>query len=248
MQRYFINKESHIDLSTNTIIIRGDDAHHITNVMRMRVNDTVYCCYDGLTHIARIDNLNQREVTLTIIETIKENKELPCSVTIAQGLVRKEKMEEVIDHITEMGANHYIPVIMKRSNVKVSEDKIDKKTIRLNKIAKEAAEQAHRSSVLEVHEPISFKEFLTKSNEYDLCLVAHVDDTNPLYIGDAIKDEMNILVLVGPEGGIDQIEIDELKKHNFKQVTLGKRVLRTEVAPNYIMSVIDYIRGNNHEV
>lgn len=248
MQRYFINNESTIDLSLNTIIIKGDDAHHITNVMRMKVDECVYCCYDGITYVARINNLNAREVTLEIIETINENRELSCNVTIAQGLVRKEKMEEVIDHITEMGASSYVSVIMKRSNVKVTEDKIDKKLIRLNKIAKEAAEQAHRTKVLEVLEPMTFKKFIEYSKQYDLCLVAHVDDNNPLYIGDAIKNEKNILVLVGPEGGIDPIEIEELKKNNFIQVSLGKRVLRTEVAPNYIMSVIDYLRGNNHEV
>lgn len=248
MQRYFITGESYVDSSIKLIVIKGDDAHHITNVMRMRINDEVYCCNDGITFIARIKELNTKEVILDIIEEIEENKELDCSVTIAQGLVRKEKMEEVIDHITEMGAAKYVPVIMKRSNVKVTEDKIDKKLIRLNKIAKEAAEQAHRTKVLEVNSPITFKEFIKLSKQYDLCLVAHVNESNPLYIGDIIKEEKNILVLVGPEGGIDDTEINELKSNGFKQVHLGKRVLRTEVAPSYIMSVIDYIRGNKHEV
>lgn len=248
MQRYFLDNNSIINFDTNSIIIKGDDAHHITNVMRMRINDLVYCCYEGCTYLSKINNLNAHEVTLDIVEIIHENKELLCNVTIAQGLVRKEKMEEVIDHITEMGAKYYVPVIMKRSNVKVTEDKIDKKLVRLNKIAKEAAEQAHRTNVLQVLEPMNFKKFIDYSKSFDLCLVAHVDDDNPLYIGDAIKDEKNILVLVGPEGGIDSSEIDELKKNSFKQVSLGKRVLRTEVAPSYIMSIIDYLRGNDDEI
>ena len=248
MQRYFLNElTSTVDINAKMIMMSGDDAHHIINVMRMNVGDSVYVCYHNTTYLAQITQTLNREVRLQIIDELKENKELPCIVTLAQGLVRKEKMEEVIDHITELGASFYLPVIMTRSNVKLKDEKIDKRQIRLNKIAKEAAEQAHRTKVLEVKEPISFKEFIKISKEYDLCLVAHVDETNNLYLGDAITDENKILVLVGPEGGIDDKEIESLKEAGFKFVSLGKRVLRTEVAPSYIMSIIYYKRGNNHE-
>ena len=128
------------------------------------------------------------------------------------------------------------------------EEKKDKKLIRLNKIAKEAAEQSHRTKVLEVLPTTTFKEFIKNSKDYDLKLVANVDLNNPLYIGDVIKDQTNILVLIGPESGIDDNELKQLKENNFLMVSLGKRVLRTEVAPSYVMSIIDYIRGNNHEI
>lgn len=249
MQRYFINEsESLVDLANNLLTIKGDDAHHIINVMRMSINDKIYACINNRTFIASISSISKRDVTLDILEEVIENKELSCNVTIAQGMVRKEKMEEVIDHITEMGASFYLPVMMKRSNVKVNNEKNDKKLIRYNKIAKEASEQAHRTKMLEVLPIVSFKEFINYSKQFDLCIVCHVDDSNPLYIGDVIKSENNILVLVGPEGGIDDEELKLLKENNFKMVSLGKRVLRTEVAPSYVMSIIDYIRGNNHEI
>lgn len=249
MQRYFINlEESTVDLINNILIIKGDDAHHITNVMRMNIGEKVYACFNNSTYICVIVALSKNEVTLNILEEIEEDKELPCTVTIAHGLVRKEKMEEVIDHITEMGASVYLPVVMKRSNVKLNEEKKDKKLIRLNKIAKEAAEQSHRTKVLEVLPTVSFKEFIKYSKDYDLKLVANVDINNPLYIGDVIKNQTNILVLIGPESGIDENELKLLKENGFLMVSLGKRVLRTEVAPSYVMSIIDYIRGNNHEI
>lgn len=249
MQRYFINlEESTVDLINNILIIKGDDAHHITNVMRMNIGEKVYACFNNSTYICVIVALSKNEVTLNILEEIEEDKELPCTVTIAHGLVRKEKMEEVIDHITEMGASFYLPVVMKRSNVKVNDEKKEKKLVRYNKIAKEASEQAHRNKMLEVLPVCSFKELIKHSKDYDLCIVAHVDSSNPLYIGDVIKDQNKILVLIGPESGIDEQELKELKNNGFKMVSLGKRVLRTEVAPSYVMSIIDYIRGNNHEV
>lgn len=249
MQRYFIDDSvSFIDISNKLIIIKGDDQHHIVNVMRMNISDKIYACYKNKTYLSCITNISKHDVTLDIIEEIHEDKELDVCVTIAQGLVRKEKMEEVIDHITELGASYYLPVIMKRSNVKLNEEKSNKKLIRYNKIAKEASEQAHRTKVLEVLQVVSFNEFIKMSKDYDLCIVCHVDMNNPLYIGDVINKQSKILVLIGPEGGIDLNELDELKKHGFKMVSLGKRVLRTEVAPSYVMSVIDYIRGNNHEI
>lgn len=249
MQRYFLNDSTAtIDLYTKIITITGDDAHHMANVMRMKTGDKVYTCYNSLTFISEIIDITNHNVTLKIVEELLEDKELPCEVTIAQGLVRKEKMEEVIDHITELGASFYLPVIMTRSNVKLKDEKLDKKQIRLNKIAKEAAEQAHRTKVLEVKEPVTFKDFIKISSNYDLCLVAHVDESNNLYLGDVITNENKILVLVGPEGGIDEKELVSLKEAGFKFVSLGKRVLRTEVAPSYIMSIIDYKRGNKHEI
>ena len=194
MQRYFINEsESLIDLSNNLLIIKGDDAHHMINVMRMSIGDKIYACFNNITYVASITMMSKHDVTLDIIEEVKEDKELDCIVTIAQGMVRKEKMEEVIDHITEMGASFYLPVMMKRSNVKINEEKSDKKLIRYNKIAKEAAEQSHRSKTLEVLPTVSFKDFIKISTEYDLCLVCHVDSSNPLYLGDAIKDETKSL-------------------------------------------------------
>ena len=164
MQRYFINEsESLIDLANNLLVVKGDDAHHMINVMRMTVGEKIYACFNNTTFIASISSMSKRDVTFDILEEVKEDKELPCSVCIAQGLVRKEKMEEVIDHITEMGASYYLPVMMKRSNVKVNAEKGEKKLIRYNKIAKEAAEQSHRTKKLEVLDLVTFKDFISLS-------------------------------------------------------------------------------------
>lgn len=248
MQRYFIDDDQLVDIKNNKIKIEGDDFHHIKNVMRMKHGDNIYVCYQNHTYFTEIIEITSSYVLVNIKEEKLENKELPCEVTIAQGLVRKEKMEEVIDHITELGASYYLPVVMTRSNVKLKEEKLDKKQIRLNKIAKEAAEQSHRTKVLKVLEPVDFKSFIKNSSKYDLCMVAHVDEANNLYLGDVIDNSNKILVLVGPEGGIDEKEVQILKDANFKFVNLGKRVLRTEVAPSYIMSIIDYKRGCHNEV
>lgn len=238
MQRYFVNK---IENEKN-IIIDNDDFYHITKVMRMKVHDKVYLCDTINSYIAEIIEITKNEVILEIIEKLEENKELPTSITIAHGIIRKEKMEETIEKVSALGANFYLPVEMERCNAKFHDDKLDKKMIRLNKIAKEACEQSHRTNLLSVLNPINFKTFLKECSKYDLLLVAY-ENTNPEETFRKIinkKKYNNILVLVGPEGGISENELLKLSEVGFIKVSLGPRILRTELAPVYAMSVLGY--------
>ncbi len=240
MQRYFVNKEA-IDEISMTATISGSDVHHITIVMRMQLNDKIYLCDNDKSYIAKITYFDEEVVKLELIEKLEGNPELPINVTIAHGLVNREKKEETIQKITQLGAVKYIPVLMKKSIVKIVKEKEQKQTERLQKIAKEASEQSHRIKELIVENPITFKELLKRSNEYDACLFAStVEDAKSTTFKQVLKNASikNILVLVGPEAGIDQAEIDILK--GWIPITLGPRILRTEVAPLYIMAAISY--------
>lgn len=246
MQRYFIDNinNSTIDIASGKITISGDDYYHISKVMRMKTSDQVTVCFQQVAYLAEINKIDQTSVYLDIVKPLDENPELSLEVTIAQGIVRREKMEEVIDRISELGAKQYLGVNMERCNVKLTDDKLDRKRDRLNKIAKEACEQAHRTKLLTVDVPLCWKEFLKISANYDLCLVAYEECTKDDNLRQYLQnDYRNVLILVGPEGGISPKEMADLTNHNFKKVTLGPRILRTEVAPVYIMSAISYERG-----
>lgn len=238
MQRYFTNNKP----NNHTIIIDGDDYSHITKVMRMKKGDKAYICSEGLTYLGEIAQINSQDVVFKIIKEIEEKKELNVDVCIAHGIVRREKMEEVIEKVTALGANYYLPVEMERCNAKMHEEKKDKKISRLNKIAKEAAEQSHRTRILEVLEPISFKSFLDYSKQFDILLVAYENTNIEENLKKVLNKEniKNILILIGPEGGISEMELKTLIDHHFIKVSLGPRILRTELAPVYIMSVIGY--------
>lgn len=239
MQRYFVNNDQVID---NKIIINGQDCHHITNVMRMKLGDKVYVCSLDSSYIAEICNFTKENVELNIIETLDEKKELEVKITIAQGIVRREKMEEVIDYVCELGAYSYLPVIMKRSIIKLNKDDFNKKKDRLNLIAKEASEQSHRTKIMKVDSLVTWKEFLSLSKDYDLAIYAYESSKDDDSLKKIIKEKKynSILVLIGPEGGIDETEVNDLKANNFLPVTLGPRILRTQVAPLYVMSAIAY--------
>ena len=240
MQHYFINNNQ-INLETGIVVIKDGDAHHITNVMRMRKNDHVVVCNNENFYEVRLDNISQNECLATIIKKLDIDSELKVEVTIAQGMVKLTKQEEVIEKITQLGAATYISVDMERSNVKNSSEKLEKKLQRLEKIVKEASEQSHRAKLLKVMGHTTFAEFINLSKDYDLKVVLNLTNSgeNKETIN-KIKQTMNkkVLFLIGPEGGISDSECETLKKAGFYTLTVGPRVLRTEVAPLYVMSMM----------
>ena len=169
MQRYFLEN---VEVVNDFITIDGSDFHHIKNVMRMKIDDLVYVCFNSLTYIAKISQFLPDRVILELVEKLDKNVELNVDITIAHGLVRREKMEEVIRRICELGAHEYIPVMMARSIVKIKDSK-DSKIQRQKTIIKEACEQSHRNRLMEIVEAIEFKKFIEMSKNYDLCLFAY---------------------------------------------------------------------------
>jgi 16S rRNA (uracil1498-N3)-methyltransferase len=241
MQRYFIRNNQ---ISNNTIIILDNDVHHIKNVMRMKEGSQVYVCdEDEHVYLCEIIKILEKEVILNIINKIEKKVEMDVLVTIAFGLTKREKQEEVLRRITELGASGFVNVEMERSVVKVKEVK-NSKLERMNLIVKEASEQSHRSKLMKVFDVKSFKDFLEFSKEYDLKLYAYEEAgrSNNYSFKNILKDfkGKSLIVLVGPEGGISQKEVELLEKNNFQAIGLGPRILRCETAPLYVMSAISY--------
>lgn len=159
---------------------------------------------------------------------------------------KADKLEFIIEKCTEIGVKQITPVIMKRTIVKLDEKDKIKKLVRWNKIAEVAAKQSRRDEILKVNSMINFKNLFEKWNEYDIVLIAYENEKENtlkrvLKSLPKEKNNFNIAVLIGPEGGIDEQEINQIKENsNYQIVTLGKRILRTETAPLVISSNILY--------
>lgn len=241
MQRYFIKNSSR---NNNIIEIIDQDSHHIKNVMRMNIGNKVEVCdEDQNLFLTRIIELNKNNVILEIEDDIKSNVELPTSITIALGLTKSSKLEEALRRITELGADGFIPVEMKRSIVRIKDEK-NYKLDRMNLIVKESAEQSKRTKLLKVYEPIKLDKLISKSNEFDILAYAYEDlkiNSKNLFknIIPSFKGK-KVLIIVGPEGGFSPEEVDSLNKKDFNAIGLGPRILRLETAPLYIMSAISY--------
>lgn len=246
MPKFFVSQEQ---IENNQIKIIGQDVNHIKNVLRLSVKDEINVCTIEIhiNYICEIQELDNNYILCNIIKQNNETVESNVNIHIFQGLPKADKLELIIEKCTEIGVKQITPVIMKRTIVKLDEKDKLKKQARWNKIAEVAAKQSGRDEILKVNSIINFKNLFEKWNEYDIVLIAYENEkinTLKSVLKNLNKEEKNlsIAVLIGPEGGIDEQEINQIKEQNvnYKIVTLGKRILRTETAPLVISSNILY--------
>jgi 16S rRNA (uracil1498-N3)-methyltransferase len=244
LQQYFISNEQ---IYGDRLDIRGDDVHHIARVMRMNTGDRLLCCNeDGQTALCKIEEISNDFVRCRIIEWIQVDVELPAHVYIANGLLKGDKFELVIQKGTELGAFSFIPLKAARSVVKWDEKKGDKKIERWQKIAKEAAEQSHRTRIPSIFSPLSIEQLIEWSRDVDYKIIAYEEEAKRgerkqlKNILRQLQRGQSIVAVFGPEGGFSEQEVAMLKENGFISCSLGPRILRAETAPLYFLSAVSY--------
>ena len=235
MQRYFTNK-----INDKFITLSGEDTYHITKVMRMGINDKVEVVYDQKLLISRIIELEPL-VKVEILEEVVEDKTLSYDITIVQSLVKEQKMDYILQKLTELGVSKIIPYAASRSIIKLDK-KEDKKILRWQTIVKEASEQSKRNSIPVVENVINLSN-LVKLSDYDIKILCTVNETsqNLKKVLSNILHGAKILFVIGPEGGFTLEEEKVMMENGFLSISLGNSVLRTETASTFIMSVVRYI-------
>lgn len=241
MQRYFADEKD------NRFYFTEEDRHHILRVMRMRIGDEIICVNkSGKSAVCSIAEITDEQVVADVVQWNEGDPELPIRITIGSGLPKGDKLELIIQKGTELGAFQFIPFTAARSVVKWDEKKSLKKVDRWNKIAKEAAEQSHRSKVPEVLSPMSLKELIQYSKDYDYVLIAFEEEARTgesKILSQTLKQmqrDQSLLIVFGPEGGFSNEEVAQLKNEGFQACGLGPRILRTETAPLYVLSAVSY--------
>lgn len=234
MPKFFVRENQ---INGNFITITGEDVNHILNVLRMKKDDDLQVCNQdtGENYLARIINSARDFVECKIKEKIEKTTESNIHITLFQGIPKFDKMELIIQKNTEIGINRIVPVMMERTVVKLDEKMAAKKIERWKKIAEIAAKQSMRDIIPMVDEVAKIQNI--DLSEYDAVLVAYENEeynmlkTELKKVKERIeKKELNIAIVIGPEGGISESEITLLKEKNAKFVSLGKRILRTETA------------------
>lgn len=236
MANFYIEKT---DITENIAAITGEEAQHISRVLRMKKGDEVTLCDgEGMFYEAVLSDFSDKTVTAEILSSRRAETEPHVQVTIFQGVPKNPKLETIIQKLTEIGAVRLVPVDTKRCVAKLDkENKVD----RLRKIAREAAKQSKRGIVPEVLSPVNFKEAVSMAAEADLALIPY-EEEREMSLKKALsgKKPETVSVMIGPEGGFDSDEIKLAKENGITSVTLGKRILRTETAPLTVCSAILY--------
>ncbi len=237
MQNFFIEKQNLID---GFVKISGNDFNHIKNVLRMKIGDKFLISLDKKSSLCQIEDFLDNQVVAKVIEYDYQDTSLGIEIYLFQGLPKSDKLELIIQKAVELGVHAIIPVQMERSIAKIEPNKVKSKTERYQSIAKSAAEQSKRTIIPEVTEPTSLKLALEKAKEMDLFLIPYenqkgIENTKKALF--SIKKGFKVGVLIGPEGGFSDKEI-ELATAVGTPISLGKRILRTETASITALSML----------
>ena len=255
MNRFYFDAGNIYD---DSIRIEGKDVNHIKNVLRMKIGDTFTVCNNENleNYIVKIHSFGNKEILCLIKEKIGSNTESNVKVHIYQGLPKADKMELIIQKSVELGVEKIIPIEMKRCVVKLEgKDKI-KKLERWQKIAEVAAKQCGRDIIPEICSIKSIKEISAEFESYDVVLLCY-ENEKKVFLKDVLKSleartlnvdkNLNIAIIIGPEGGIDISEVELMEQSGAKVVSLGNRILRTETVSLSLLSIIMYeFEGNEN--
>ncbi len=235
MQRFFVDKSSY---DGEAVKITGDDAFHISRSLRMRRGDVISVCLsDGLILECELTDFSDVSVMARVLSSSACDTEPPCRIHVYMALPKGDKLETVVQKAVECGAYSITPFISERCIAKAGDGFI-KKLERLNRIAYEAAKQCGRGIVPQVRPVISFKEMLDETSALDLPLFCYeAEGTRPL--GELLKPNVgDISVTVGSEGGFSPDEASEASSRGLLMTGLGKRILRCETAPLFVLSCL----------
>lgn len=241
MPRFFIDPANVFeDGAEKYVRITGNDAHHITHVLRTRMGETLVACdSNGVVYRGEMVAAGE-EVLLKVAETYPADTEPPYRATVYQALVKGDKMETVIQKAVELGASTIVPVATSRAVVKLDEKDAKKKTDRWQKIAEEAAKQCGRGCIPTVTMPMSFREAVHQAAEATLPLFCYEGEgTLPLpTLYRQVDAPKTISLFVGPEGGFSTEEAAFAKENGMWMCGLGRRILRTETAALFVLSCL----------
>ncbi len=217
----------------DTFHLTGSDCNHIKNVLRMKKGDTFLVSCEGKSHLCELKECENDFTIAEIIEEDFQDTELPVKIYLFQGLPKGDKMELIIQKAVELGVHKIIPVEMNRCVVKLDGKKKASKTARWQAIAESAAKQSKRTLVPEIEMPLSYGEAVKKASELDLFLVPYESKRGMEDTKDALslmKKDSSVGILIGPEGGFEETEVEKAFSAGGKVISLGSRILRTETA------------------
>jgi 16S rRNA (uracil1498-N3)-methyltransferase len=236
--RFFISPEQ---VNGPRIVVSGQDVRHISTVMRMKPGEMlVLCDGKGVEYTVKIAQVNRSEITTEIMSQSKRDIRTPF-ITLGQGLPKSDKMDFIVQKATELGVRSIVPLLTERTIIKVRDEQ--KRIMRWQKIAREAAMQSNRPDIPLIEQIRSLRDFIFSLDPGPLTLNLLPWEEGTAPIKDVLRTNSgvkNVMVLIGPEGGFSAQEAEMAKGNGFHLVSLGPNILRTETAAVAALSMIFY--------
>lgn len=241
MRRFLVE-----EIKDGRAVIKGQEALHLSRVLRYEAGERVLV-FDGRGSLYRSRILAiGPEVLVQIEAEIEAEAENRLEITLAQGLLKGDKMDFVVQKATELGAASFVPLTLERSVVKLTDKKVEQRQERWQRIAQEAVKQCGRVTVPDIRPVQSLNDLLFAAEDYDLILFPW-EEEQETSVKAILNEHLNchkVLCILGPEGGMTREEMLTVKKAGGRVVTLGKRILRAETASVAVLSIVQYALGD----
>jgi 16S rRNA (uracil1498-N3)-methyltransferase len=248
--RFYVPPKQIID---GNVFIRGTDVWHINKVLRLSKGDHVIV-FDGTGREYRVvlDKKKPREILGTVVEQWDQHTESPLQLTLVQGVPKANKMDLIVQKVSEIGVNVIIPLKTERSEISaklkhLTPEKVAQKLDRWARIGIEAAKQSCRTTIPKIEPFMGVEEFLAQPLSADLKLLLWEEEQKNSLKQVLRKQSGSILsavVVIGPEGGFTRAEAEQFQSQGYHTVSLGKRILRTETAGLIVLGILQYEYGD----
>lgn len=241
MPKFFVRQDQ---IEGEIITLRGDDAFHISRSLRMAKGEHITVCdmqaneYDCILRDFPADS-----VVAEILSSRKADTESPVKIYLYQALPKGDKLDTVIQKSVECGVHEIVLFESERCVVKSKKEAEERKNERRNRIALEAAKQSGRGYVPQVRGTLSFAEAVKEATKTDLCLFCYEGETEATLKSALAKvgEIGSVSIIIGSEGGFSVNEAVFARESGAVSVSLGKRILRTETAPSFVLSCLSYV-------
>lgn len=244
LPKFFAEKER---LEQGTLHVVGGDAVHMGKVLRLTQGSRITLCDgEGTDYEAEITAISKEKAECRVLRSYPCETEPNIQVTLFQGIPKAAKMEYIIQKCTELGITAVVPIMTKRTVVKLENEKAEgKKLERWNKISAEAVKQCGRGTIPKVYPVMNISDLCRMAAEFDLLLVAYEEETEMSLrqVLQKAESPKKIGIIIGPEGGFEAEEVKALSKAGAVSVSLGKRILRTETAGHTVLTAVMYEFG-----
>lgn len=242
MRRFFVAPEA---VQDNTVQFDTELARHIGKVLRLSSGEQVTVCTgDGTAYLVELETFSKDAVTGRIVEQMDNLQETAIEVVLYQGMPKGDKLELIVQKCTELGVSAIVPVETSRSVVHLDSSKAGKKLERWQKIAQEASQQCKRVQVPAVGPYYNWKQLLKALEQAKGLTIVFWEDEQTQSLKALLRSQTakpsRINLIVGPEGGLSEEEVEQLRALGAVSASLGKRILRTETAGMAGISMVMY--------
>ncbi|MFA5627603.1 MAG: 16S rRNA (uracil(1498)-N(3))-methyltransferase [Thiohalomonadaceae bacterium] len=217
-------------------------ANHVARVLRLKIGD-ILTLFNGTggEYTASVHSINKRRVTVALGQFSGREVESPLAITLAQGIAKGERMDYAIQKATELGVIRIVPLITERCNVRLSDDRWERKLQHWQGVAISACEQCGRNHLPAIDLPRTLTEWL-EQDQHELRLTLDPQSRNKL--ANIKTRPSSASLLVGPEGGLSELELSTTQNSGYLSISLGPRILRSETAGMAALAIMQTYWGD----